>query len=151
MSHSHMVEGPKPHTVSVWFYWGVFGALLFLTVLTVLVAEYDFGSLSTVVALLVAGMKASLVCAFFMHLWFDNKFYTLVLCSTLVFLSLFLLFPILDEESRAFVDPERANFLPREQQVLEYELQNPGALPLRPGLQTPKKEELNFEAPHGHE
>lgn len=149
-SNKHMVQGPSPHTVSVWFYWGVFVLLLCLTVLTVYVATFDFGPMSTVVALLVASCKASLVCAFFMHLWFDNKFYTLILSSSLLFLSLFLLFPLLDEDSRAFVDPERENFLPREQQVFEYELKNPGALPLRPGLKEPNIADLIFSEPHKH-
>ena len=150
-NNRHMVQGPKPHTISARFYWGVFGCLLVLTVINVWVASYDLGSMSTVVALAVAACKASLVCAFFMHLWFDNKFYTLILSSSLLFLSLFLLFPLMDEDSRAYVNPERENFLPRDQQVYEYELQNPGALPCRPGLKKPKCDELNFEAFHGHD
>ena len=147
MSHIHKVEGPGPHILPVWLYWAVFAALLFLTCLTVWVAEFDFGTMSTTVALLVAATKASLVLAVFMHLWFDNKFYVLILGSTFLFLSLFILFCVLDEGSRALVDPERANFLPRDQKVMQYEMEHPDALPLRPGLQDPVRDELNFEGP----
>jgi caa(3)-type oxidase subunit IV len=151
-NNKHLIQGPKlDHILPVWVYWLVFGLLLVLTVMTVAVASYDFGSLSTMVALFVAAIKASLVCSIFMHLWFDSKFYTLILSSSLLFLSLFLLFPLLDDDSRGLVDHVRDNFLPRDQQVYEYELQNPGALPLRPGLKLPEKDKLIFIRPHGHE
>jgi cytochrome c oxidase subunit 4 len=143
-----MVVGPKPHAHSVFLYWGIFAALCFLTVVTVWVADFDFGSFSALVALSVASLKACLVAAVFMHLWFDSKFYTLILASSLVFLSLFVLFPFLDDNSRAFVVPERENFLPRDEVVEKYKMDNPGALPLRPGLQKPVEADLVFEGPH---
>lgn len=148
MSHIHRVEGPTPHILPVGLYWGVFGALLGLTALTVWVSEFDFGTMSTTVALLVASTKASLVLAIFMHLWFDNKVFTLLLSSTFLFLSLFILFCVLDEGSRGLVDPERSNFLPRNQKVLQYETDHPGDLALRPGLKDPVRDELKFEGPH---
>jgi len=46
----------------------VFAALLLLTVVTVLVSYVDLGLWNTVVALLIASVKASLVALFFMHL-----------------------------------------------------------------------------------
>lgn len=151
MSHIHKVQGPQPHVLPVRVYWTVFGALLFLTALTIWVAEFDFGTMSTAVALAVATTKASLVLAIFMHLWFDNKVFTLILCSTLIFLSLFVLFCVMDEGSRGLVDPERMNFLPRDQKVMQYQTDHPGDLPLRPGLKDPVKDELNFEGPHSQE
>jgi cytochrome c oxidase subunit 4 len=149
--YKHPVKGPEPHVMPVSLYWGVFILLLCLTVITVWVAEYDFGAASTAVALLVASTKAGLVMAIFMHLWFDNKFYTLVISSSLVFLSLFVLFPMLDEGSRAMVDPIKANFLPRDEAVYKHELDKPNDLPLRPGLKEANKDDLVFEAAHGHE
>lgn len=151
MSHIHRVEGPAPHVLPVSLYWGVFGALLCLTALTVWVAEFDFGTMSTTVALLVATTKATLVLSIFMHLWFDNKVFTLVLSSTFLFLSLFILFCVLDEGSRGLVDSERSNFLPRDQTVLQYETEHPGDLALRPGLRDPVRSELNFKGPHSQE
>jgi|HubBroStandDraft_1064217.scaffolds.fasta_scaffold309327_2 cytochrome c oxidase subunit 4 len=150
MSHISWVHGPKPHVHSVWLYWGVFAALVALTVLTLEVAQYDFGELNVVVALLIASTKASLVMAIFMHLAFDNKFFLVIASTSLVFLSLFILFPILDFATRADLDPDQANFLPRDERVYKHELDMPNALPLRPGLEEAKKDELIFIGPHEH-
>jgi len=49
-------------------YLAVFAALLLLTVVTVLVSYVDLGLWNTVVALVIASVKASLVALFFMHL-----------------------------------------------------------------------------------
>ncbi|HXW53002.1 MAG TPA: cytochrome C oxidase subunit IV family protein [Myxococcota bacterium] len=150
MSNVAKVLGPKPHPHSVWLYWGVFLTLIVLTILTVMVAQHDFGELNIVVALLIASFKAALVAGFFMHLLFDSKFLSVVLCTSLVLLALFLLFPILDFSSRADLDSAEANFLPRDQEVYKYELEHPDQLPLRPGLQQPQKDELIFIGPGHH-
>jgi cytochrome c oxidase subunit 4 len=142
--YRHFVKAPVPHTHSVWLYWGIFFALVALKIITVLAAGIDFGSFSVFIALLIASTKAVLVFAVFMHLWFDNKFFALIVSATLVFLSLFILFPILDDGSRALVDADRENFLPREEAVYEHAVKNPNALPLRPGLKQGEKENLVF-------
>lgn len=149
MSHTKMVKGPKAHPHSVWLYWGVFFVLLCLTVFTVYITVYDFGYLNFVVALLVASTKALLVVGIFMHLAYDNKFFGVVAATALVFLGLFILFPLLDVDSRSLVDATDANFLPRDEAVYKYELAHPKALPLRPGLTEPKESELIFTKP-GH-
>ncbi|MES2503487.1 MAG: cytochrome C oxidase subunit IV family protein [Myxococcota bacterium] len=147
MSHIHRVRGSNPHVLHVGVYWAVFAALLCLTALTVWVAEFDFGTMSTAVALLVACTKATLVLCIFMHLWFDNKFFAVVLAGTMAFLSLFILFTVMDEGSRTLVDPQHANFLPRDQIVWKYKADHPTALPLRPGLKEAVKDDLIFEGP----
>jgi cytochrome c oxidase subunit 4 len=65
--------------------------LVLLTVLTVKVSYYDFGSANIIIALVIASMKASLVAAFFMHLRYDKLFNTLILLAAFLFLSLFIL------------------------------------------------------------
>lgn len=145
-----MVKGPKPHVHSVWLYWGVFATLVFLTVITVGLAHYDFGKLNLVVTLLIASTKASLVMAIFMHLAFDSKFFAVVASTSLVFLSLFILFPLLDLGSRADLDSAQQNFLPRDEKVYQHELDMPKDLPLRPGLEEAKKAELIFVSPGDH-
>ncbi len=62
------------HIVPFKVYVGVLLSLLVLTVLTVVVSRFDFGSWNIVVAMLVASVKATLVICFFMHLKFENKF-----------------------------------------------------------------------------
>ncbi len=150
MSHITMVKGPKPHVHSVWLYWGVFAALVFLTVITVGLANYDFGKLNLVVTLLIASTKAILVMSIFMHLAFDSKFFAVIASTSLVFLSLFILFPLLDLGSRADLDSEQQNFLPRDEKVYQHELDMPKDLPLRPGLEEAKKADLIFVGPGEH-
>lgn len=146
----HMVQGPHAHVLPVAVYWTVFFILVGFTLLTVHLAEYDFGRFSMFVTLLIAGSKAALVAAIFMHLWFDNKFLTLVLSSCLLFLALFVLFPIIDLGSRGSLDEVKDNFIPRDEKVYQYKLDHPTALPLRPGLADPKQEELIFMGPGEH-
>ena len=144
MSHTHQVKGPVPHVHSVWLYWGVFFALVFLTILTVYLAKFDFGKFNVLVTFLIAGTKSLLVLSIFMHLAFDNKFFALILGASLIFLGLFLLFPILDMASRREVDPQISTFLPRDEKVLKHSQDKPKALPLRPGLLEAVPEKLNF-------
>lgn len=150
MSNISMVKGPKPHTHSVWLYWGVFFALLLCTGATVLLARYDFGKLNLIVTLLIAGTKAALVMGIFMHLAFDSKFFAVIACTSLVFLSLFIVFPILDFESRPDLDAAQNNFLPRDERVYKHTLDAPNSLPLRPGLQEADENKLIFIKPGEH-
>lgn len=150
MSNVVMVKGPKPHPHSVWLYWGVFFALVVFTAITVTLARYDFGKLNLVVTLLIAGTKAALVMGFFMHLAYDNKFFAVVISTSLVFLALFILFPMADLDTRADLDYEQTNFLPRDEQVYKRQIETPDALPLRPGMQEANKDRLIFIGPGEH-
>lgn len=131
--YRHMVNGPHPHKLPVGLYWAVFGILVFLTLLTVVLSRFDFGSASVFITLAIAGTKATLVLAVFMHLYFDNKFFALIISVSLVFLSLFILFPIVDLGSRGMVDAQRGNFGPRDEAAFKYKMEHPDALPMRPG------------------
>jgi cytochrome c oxidase subunit 4 len=90
-----------PHILPLRLYLLVGAALLTLTVVTVWVAQYDFGALNLIVAMTVATIKAGLVAAFFMHLYYDNKFYTAILLIGLVALAVFIAFTMIDGKSRA--------------------------------------------------
>ena len=68
---------------------GVLVSLLILTWLTVKVTEFDLGSLNIVIALGIATLKASLVCLFFMHLYYDQPFNSIILVSSLLFVLIF--------------------------------------------------------------
>lgn len=150
MSNVVMVKGPKPHAHSVWLYWGVFFALVVLTIATVTLAGYDFGKLNLIVTLIVAGTKAALVMGFFMHLAWDSKFFAVVASTSLVFLALFILFPALDFESKADLDISQQNFLPRDERVYKHQLDDPQGLPLRPKLQEAQRDKLIFIGPGEH-
>jgi len=142
--YRHLVQGAEPHCLPLGLYWFIFGCLLFFTYITVLLSTYDLGSYSLLVTLLIASTKATLVLAVFMHLWFDNKFFALIVGSSLVFLSLFMFFSILDVGSRDWLDAKKANFLPRDERVYERKLKEPDAPPLMGGLKEVPKDELNY-------
>lgn len=98
-----------PHITPLWVYFAVISTLLFLTVVTVAVAQVDLGEvMNLIVAMAVATVKASLVAFIFMHLLFDNKFYTYLLVASLVFLSVFITFCLFDTMRRHEVRPEVA-------------------------------------------
>ncbi|MBN4076342.1 cytochrome C oxidase subunit IV family protein [Gemmatimonas aurantiaca] len=92
------------HITPLKVYYSVAIALLVLTSVTVLVAQYDFGAWNLVVALSVAVFKAALVGLFFMHLLYDNKLYAIVFISSLIFLAVFISLTMFDTVNRGGVD-----------------------------------------------
>ncbi len=90
-------EGPAyAHVVSVRTLLGVFGALMFLTILTYAVTYVDLGALNIWVAMGIAVVKGTLVALVFMHLLWDKKFYAVVLMSALVCVMIFIGIALLD-------------------------------------------------------
>lgn len=85
-------------------YWAVFAGLIVLTVVTVGVSYVDLGTGNTVVAVVVASLKAALVAAFFMHLRYDKLFHTVAFLSAFVFLGLFLFLTMADTSRRGRLD-----------------------------------------------
>ena len=88
------------HGPTVKMYVGIFLALCFLTVATVLAAKFDFaqmvgptygGFVNNVVALGIATTKASLVVLFFMHVKYENKLVGLAVVASVIWLA-FLIF-----------------------------------------------------------
>src|SRR5664279_2398913 len=96
-AHSHPITSPK-------VYDSVLAALLVLTVITVTAAGIDFGPYNTVIALIIATIKASLVALFFMHLRHD-KFDAVVFLGGVFFLAVFLIFTLFDINSRQTILP----------------------------------------------
>lgn len=78
------------HVVPIWLLVAVFLALLVLTWLTVKAAQVDLGNLNLYVAMAIASTKASLVVLFFMHLFWDRPFNSLIFIGCLLFVSLFI-------------------------------------------------------------
>ena len=88
------------HVSSPAMFFGVLVALLFLTVLTVGVAQFDFGSANMLIAMGIASVKASLVIAFFMHVKWDTAINKIVFLSSFLFLSLLFVFTLADLATR---------------------------------------------------
>lgn len=108
-NHTHAAHADDgqvhAHIASSQFYWGIFGALILLTLATVKVSYYDFGSGNIILALLIATMKGSLVAAFFMHLRHDRLFNTIAFLAAFLFLSIFILLTYDDLGVRAKETP----------------------------------------------
>lgn len=89
------------HVLPLKVYINVFVTLLFLTALTVLVAQFDFGSFNAFIAMGVATVKATLVAMYFMHLKYDDKTNAICLVGGFFFLIVMYSFIALDVGSRA--------------------------------------------------
>ena len=91
-THGHDDHGDgMPHALPVKHLLAVYGALMVFTVLTVWAARQGLGSqLSFTVAMIIATVKAGLVMAIFMHLWWDKRLNLFVFLSSFLFAMLFI-------------------------------------------------------------
>ena len=90
----------KHHIVPYKTYGLILFLLLVLTTSTVLVTHIELATWSTVVALLLAGMKTSLVLAIFMHLKFDQPIYKIMAVLIIVLLGIVITITFLDYSFR---------------------------------------------------
>ena len=67
-------------------YWGIFGALMVLTAVTVGVAFVPLGALNFPVAITIAVTKATLVVLFFMHVKYSSRLTKMIVGMALFFL-----------------------------------------------------------------
>ncbi|MCX4239852.1 cytochrome C oxidase subunit IV family protein [Paraliomyxa miuraensis] len=111
--HGKPVEGYEEcheHISPMKAYYAVFGALLVLTGLTYAVSYMSLGPASLPVAMVVAVAKASLVCMYFMHLKYDDRYHVFVFLSTIIFVGIFFTFTIFDLNSRTRLIEEQGTF-----------------------------------------
>lgn len=116
-----------PHILPLQTYFGVATVLFILTGITVWVAQYDLGEINLEVAMIIAATKASLVALFFMHLKYDNKLYSVIFLTAILFLAAFIIFTMFDTMDRGLVDPEKA--MPIDRNAVIYE-QNADSIPV---------------------
>jgi cytochrome c oxidase subunit 4 len=90
--HHHIVDGSVFMRVLI--------ALLFLTFVTVGASRIDFGGANMLIAMAIASVKASLVIAIFMHLWWDTAVNRIMFLGSFLFLSLLFLFTLADQGTR---------------------------------------------------
>jgi len=92
-AHGAHAHEEHDHVMPLWLLSGVIVILLILTVVTVGVAMV---TPNLPLAMGIATVKATLVCAIFMHLYWDKPFNTVVLLISIGLLALFLWFTTLD-------------------------------------------------------
>jgi len=89
------------HIVSSKIYYAIWIALLVLTLVTAGVATIDLGPFNTVVALVIATFKATLVILFFMHVKYTSEKLTkMVIVASLFWLLLLLVLSMADYTTR---------------------------------------------------
>jgi cytochrome c oxidase subunit IV len=101
-THAHTTGGDHhPHVLPLRTYLLTWGALLVFTVITVGASYLDLGHAGNLfVALAIATTKALLVAAIFMHLRYDLRFHSVILGSSLIFLTIFISFTMFDTQAR---------------------------------------------------
>ena len=107
-AHSHGHDGEHAfqhaHVVPGMLFFKVLLALFVLTVITVWIAQFDFGSANMLVAMGIATVKAALVMTFFMHLKWDTAINNITIISSFLFLSLLFIFILADLSTRGATD-----------------------------------------------
>ncbi len=94
------------HVSPIWEFSVVFGALLFLTILTYAVSFAGLGPASLPVAMVVATIKGALVVGFFMHLKYEDRFYSFLFMCTVMFISIFFTFVLFDMKTSGDLNEE---------------------------------------------
>jgi cytochrome c oxidase subunit 4 len=93
--HDHGIAHVAPVKVLL----GTWGALMFLTVITVLATRVDFGSnINLAIAMAIAVVKATLVILFFMHLAYDKLFHSVMVGGGLLAAGLFVAISLMDSD-----------------------------------------------------
>jgi cytochrome c oxidase subunit 4 len=90
------------HIVSWKVYVAVFLALAFLTVLTVVAANFDFGHLNVIVALGIAITKATLVVLYFMHARYAGGLTGIVIAASAAFFFILVFLTLSDYVTRSW-------------------------------------------------
>jgi len=91
--HGHGIA----HVASPKVLLATWGTLMVLTVVTVLATKIDLGAnLNLLLAMVIATVKATLVCLYFMHLRYDKLFHSVILVSALLLATLFVTFALMD-------------------------------------------------------
>ncbi|PWD99886.1 cytochrome C oxidase subunit IV family protein [Marinilabilia rubra] len=90
------MEKPGHHILSYNSLLGVLVALLSLTALSVWITNFNFGTLSVGVALLVAAIKGATVLTYFMHLKFESRILKLMVGGVFLLFALVIIITFID-------------------------------------------------------
>lgn len=97
----HAAHSESEHIVPASLYWLIWAVLIVCTFLTAWIATIDLGPFNTVVALIIATFKASIVVLIFMHVKYTSEKMTKAILTAAVFwLILMLVLSLTDYSSR---------------------------------------------------
>ncbi|MCH2161628.1 MAG: cytochrome C oxidase subunit IV family protein [Phycisphaerales bacterium] len=94
--HGDGEEHGLGHVVSPAILYSTGMALLVMTVITVAVRYVDAGEMNMPIALGIAGLKATLVALFFMHLRWDRPFNAIIFVTSIFLAVLLMIFALMD-------------------------------------------------------
>ena len=95
-------HAPEHHITSLGVYFGIFGALMLGTILTVVASRVDLGALNTPIALSIAVIKTALVILFFMHAIHSTRLTWVIIISSFVWLGVLFVLTFADYLTRAW-------------------------------------------------
>lgn len=93
----------EEHIVPKRVYFTIFGALVVLTIATIIVANFDLRRWNAIVALTIAVLKATLVVLYFMHVRYSSKLTWVFVCAGLIWLIILVAFTLSDYMTRGWV------------------------------------------------
>jgi cytochrome c oxidase subunit IV len=103
--HGHAHSAPHGHVTPLAVYLAIFGTLMVLTGVTVAVAYVNLGQLNVIIALGIAGFKATLVVLYFMHVAYASRLTKLFAVTGIFFLAILIGLTMIDYGSRMWVNP----------------------------------------------
>ena len=101
--HNYSEHAPTHHVTGLPVYFGIFFALMVLTILTVAVSRVDLGMLNTPIALSIAVIKATLVILFFMHVIHSTRLTWVVIISSFLWLGVMFVLTLADYLTRGWL------------------------------------------------
>ncbi len=103
--HAHAHPAAYGHVTPLGVYLAIFATLMVLTGVTVAVAYVDLGQANILIALGIAGFKATLVVLYFMHVAHASRLTKLFAVTGIFFLAILLGLTMVDYGSRMWVNP----------------------------------------------
>lgn len=107
------------HIIPAKIYIRTLVALVILTIITVAVSRVDLGSnLNIIVAMIVAGIKATIVSMFFMGLRYDRPLNSVVYLCGIAFLMFLFVLSFVDLMTRDEIDPQKSRSTDNQQTII---------------------------------
>jgi len=91
-----IMENEKNHIIPYRTFLYILALLIVLTLTSVAITQIYLGTLTVVLALLIAAIKSSFVLRFFMHLKFENKMFSLGVIAVALLLATVIIITFLD-------------------------------------------------------
>jgi cytochrome c oxidase subunit IV len=90
------MENEKIHIIPYRTFLYVLALLIILTLTSVALTQIYLGTLTVVLALLIAAIKSSFVLRIFMHLKFENKMFSIAVIAVVLLISVVVIITFLD-------------------------------------------------------